>query len=155
MIYELLSKENLAYAVGLAKELHDIGVYGQLGPPCDWDHTYRVFDGVLHNPNGYMCMARNDAGVYVGIVGGHVYPFMFSPKLQGMEDGWYVREGTPKRASIAMRLMHGFVDWCIDEKGAVMVQTGDIASISSHAVDTLYRHMGFKRFGTLYMFQRT
>lgn len=147
--------ENLPYAVGIAKELYGLGKFAEIGPSFDWDFALICFAGVCHDPNGYMCMAVDDDGVYVGAVCGRVYPFMFSPRLQGIEDGWYVRAGTPKRASIAMKLMRGFVSWCLDEKNAVLVQTGDVAAIDSHAVDVLYRHMGFKRFGTVYMFQRT
>jgi ribosomal protein S18 acetylase RimI-like enzyme len=108
----------------------------------------------IDDVNYYFRMARDDTG-YVGAVCGSVAPFFFSPSLMGVEDAWYVREGTPNRAAIAMRLMRGFVDWCLDDKGAVLVQTGDIASIDTLAVDTLYRRMGFTRFGTVYKFVRT
>ena len=147
--------ENLSYAVALARELHGLGKFGEIGPPFDWDTTRRNFTGICLSPNGYFCLAVDDDGTYVGAVCGRVYPFIFSPRLFGLEDAWYVREGTPKRAAIASTLMRGFVNWCLDEKGAVLVQTGDVAAIHSHAVDTLYRHLGFKRFGTIYMFQRT
>lgn len=155
MNYEMLSEQNLSYGVAIAKELHSLGKFNELGPPFDWDFAYRCFANVCRDPDSYMRLAVGDDGIYVGAVCGHVYPFMFNPRVQGIEDGWYVREGTPKRAAVAMNLMRGFVDWCLDEKGALLVQTGDIAAIHSHAVDVLYRHMGFKRFGTIYMFQRT
>jgi hypothetical protein len=151
----MLSMENLPYGVAIARELHSLGTFGQNGPAFDWDFAFLRFRNVCADPHGYMRMAVADDGVYVGAICGHVYPFMFSPRLQGIEDGLYVREGTPKRASIAMNLVRGFIDWCLDEKGALLVQTGDIAAINSHAVDTLYRHMGFTRFGTVYKFQRT
>lgn len=151
----MLNQENLSYAVGLAKELHGLGKFGEIGPAFDWEHTRRGFAGIAASTSGYFRLAVAEDGTYVGAVCGRVYPFIFSPRLFGLEDAWYVREGTPKRAAIAMNLMHGFVDWCLDEKGAVLVQTGDVAAINSHAVDTLYRHMGFKRFGTIYLFQRT
>lgn len=151
----MLNDDNLPYAVGLAKELHGLGKFGEIGPSFDWDYTRRVFAGIGASPNGHFRMAVDDDGTYVGAVCGRVYPFIFSPRLFGLEDAWYVREGTPKRAAIAMNLMREFVRWCLDDKGATLVQTGDIAAINSHAVDTLYRHMGFTRFGTIYMFQRT
>lgn len=154
MKYEHLSMENLPYAVALAKELHGLGKFGEIGPIFDWDVTYRNFAEICYSPNGHFRMAVDDDGTYVGAVCGRVYPFLFSSRLFGLEDAWYVRDGTPKRAAIAINLMRGFVDWCLDEKGAVLVQTGDVAAIHSHAVDTLYRHIGFKRFGTIYMFRR-
>ena len=85
---------------------------------------------------------------------GKVVTFYFSPQLMGVEDAWYVREGTPKRAAIGMALMRGFVSWCLDTKGAVLVQSGDVAGIRTVAVDALYRHMGFTRFGTIYKYAR-
>lgn len=154
MKYEMLSRNNLPYAVAIAKELHALGAHNVIGPPFDWDYAYRTFTYVCDSPNNYMQLAVDDDGVYVGAVCGHVDQFMFSPRYFGSEDGWYVREGTPKRAAVAVRLMRGFIDWC-DSKHVLYVQTGDIADIHSHAVDTLYRHMGFKRFGTMYRFQRT
>ena len=35
------------------------------------------------------------------------------------------REGTPRRAAIGILLMRGFVSWCMDEKGACEVQSGE------------------------------
>lgn len=152
MKYELLSRHNLPHATALAKELHNLGRYGVLGPPFDWDFVYAGLAYSLDDPNSYVRLAVDDDGIYVGGVRGHVSPFTFSPALLGIEDCWYVREGTPKRAAVAMNLMHEFMSWCMKEKGAVHVQTGDVAAIHSHAVDTLYRHMGFRRFGTIYVY---
>jgi hypothetical protein len=151
--YVPLSPDNLAYAVGLAKELHALGTYGQNGPEFDWDYTCCTMLGVMRDPNYYFKLAWVD-GVCVGAVCGKVVTFYFSPKIMGVEDAWYVREGTKKRAAIGMRLMRGFVDWCIDTKGAVLVQSGDVAGIRTVAVDALYRHMGFTRFGTIYKYER-
>jgi hypothetical protein len=147
--------DNLSYGVAIARELHSLGTFGENGPPFDWDFARRFFASICLGPNGYMRMAVDDGGTYVGAICGRVYPFMFNPRLQGIEDGLYVREGTPRRASIAINLVRGFVDWCLDEKDALLVQTGDIAGINSHAVDVLYRHIGFKRYGTIYVFKRT
>jgi hypothetical protein len=71
-----------------------------------------------------------------------------------LEDAWYVREGTENRTKIAIVLMRGFVSWALDTMKAVLVQTGDIAAIDSLAVDNIYRHLGFKRFGTVYKYTR-
>jgi hypothetical protein len=54
-----------------------------------------------------------------------------------------------------MRLMQGFVDWCIMDNGAMHVQAGDVANINSVAVDGLYRVMKFKRAGTIYVYKET
>lgn len=148
-----LSYDTLAYAVGLAKELHGLGTYGQDGPEFDWAYCRSTMIGVMNDPNYYFRLARDDTG-YVGAVCGKVLTFYFSPKLMGVEDAWYVREGTKKRAAIGMRLMRGFVNWCLDTKGAVLVQSGDVAGIRTVAVDALYRHMGFTRFGTIYKYER-
>jgi ribosomal protein S18 acetylase RimI-like enzyme len=53
-----------------------------------------------------------------------------------------------------MKLMRGFVDWCMNEKGALSVQGGDIANIQSVGVDALYRRMGFARLGVIYKYVR-
>ena len=149
-----LSLDNLAYAVGLAKELHSLGSFGRDGPAFDWVYCAHTMQVAMHDPNYYFMLACDDTG-YVGAVCGKVLPFYFSSKLMGIEDAWYVREGTSSRAAIGMKLMRGFMDWCIDEKGAILVQSGDVAGIRTVAVDALYRHMGFTRFGAVYKFART
>lgn len=155
MRYELLTPDNLPYAINLAKELHALGVHSIAGPEFDWHYSHHAFPRLYATDDGYMQLAVDDGGTYVGAVCGRIYPFIFSPRLQGIEDAWYVREGTPKRAAVACHLMRNFVSWCLDEKDALFVQTGDIADINAHAVDTLYRHLGFKRFGSVYKYQRT
>ena len=109
--------------------------------------------GIMDDPNYYFRLAR-EGSEFVGAVCGKVVTFYFSPQLMGVEDAWYVREGTPKRAAVGMALMRGFVSWCLDTKGAVIVQSGDVAGIRTVAVDALYRHMGFTRFGTIYKYAR-
>ena len=152
MEFEHLNALNLAYAVGLAKELHGLGTFGRDGPEFDWSYCRRTMLGVMNDPNCYFMLARDESG-YVGAVCGKVVTFYFSPKLMGIEDAWYVREDTPRRAAIGVRLMRGFVAWCFD-RGAVIVQSGDVAGIRTVGVDALYRHMGFTRFGTIYKHAR-
>jgi hypothetical protein len=151
--YERLSEDNIAYAVGLAKELHGLGTFGQNGPEFDWDFCMSTMQYNMAHKFYYFMLAKLD-NEYVGAVCGKVESFFFCSKVMGVEDAWYVRDGTPKRAAIGMKLMHGFMDWCFDTHNAVLVQTGDIAGIRSLAVDTLYRHMGFERFGTVYKYTR-
>jgi hypothetical protein len=93
-------------------------------------------------------------GVHTGLMLGRVQPFSFSPRLFGDEVLWYVRQGSPNRTKLAAELMQRFVNWAIDERGAVRVQTGDIANIDTLAVDALYRHLGFTRYGTIFKYER-
>lgn len=148
-----LNHSNLAYAVGLAKELHALGCFGRDGPEFDWSYCRRTMVEAIRDPNYYFMLARVD-DQYVGAVCGKLVTFYFSPKLMGIEDAWYVREGTKNRAAIGMRLMRGFVNWCFSNN-AELVQSGDVAGIRTVAVDALYRHMGFTRFGTIYKYART
>lgn len=148
-----LTLDNIPYAVGLARELHALGVFGHDGPEFNWDFCTGTMLMALKDPSYYFRLALVE-GNFVGAVCGKVVPFYFSPKLMGIEDAWYVREGTPKRASIGISLMRGFVSWCLDDRGAVLVQSGDVAGIRTVGVDALYRHMGFTRFGTIYKYVR-
>jgi hypothetical protein len=148
-----LTHDNMAYAIGLAKELHQLGTFGDSGPEFNWGHCKATMLYGLQNPNQYFMLASVD-DEFVGAVCGYVTPFYFSPEMLGIEQAWYVREGTKYRASVGMRLMDGFVKWCIDEKNAVMVQSGDVAGIRTVAVDALYRHMGFTRYGAVYRYMR-
>jgi hypothetical protein len=90
---------------------------------------------------------------YCGYVAGYVEHFYFSRRWQALEHSWFVREGTPFRAKIAMMLMRGMMKWAIEDMGAVLLQTGDIAGINSVGVDALYRKMGFQRYGSVYKYE--
>ena len=151
--FERLNTDNLGYAVGLARELHNLGTFGASGPAFDWDFCRRTMLTNMRNEQFYFTLARNNTG-FVGAVVGHVEPFFFSPQLLGIEQAWYVRDGTPRRAAIGMRLMRGFVTWCMDDKRACEVQSGDIAGIRTVGVDAIYKRLGFTRYGVIYRYAR-
>lgn len=145
---------NLAHLVQLLKELHGAGTFGITGPDFDWNYTMQSMRDCIRNDNFYIRMAYDDDDAPCGCVGGQVFPHYFSPRLMGCEEGWFVREGTPYRAKIGMMLMRGFMDWAFDIKNVTHIQSGDIAAIDTVAVWTLYRHMGFTRFGSIYKYTR-
>lgn len=149
---ERLNNTNVASIVQLGKELVALGTFSESGPEFDWDYTMRNTLGALDNPMYYICAAVLD-GEYVGFVAGHLDPMFFAQHVLGVEDCWFVREGTKGRAKIAESLMMSFVNWCM-ERGAWQVHSGDIASINTVGVDALYRHMGFTRFGVIYKYAR-
>jgi ribosomal protein S18 acetylase RimI-like enzyme len=153
VVTERLDTHNLAFAVGLAREMHGLSTFGMDGPVFDWEFCRSTMARTMQSPNHYFMLARNGDG-YVGAVVGHVETHFFSPKIMGIEEAWFVRENTPNRAAVGMKLMRGFVDWCMNEKHALSVQSGDIASIQSLGVDALYRRMGFARLGVIYKFVR-
>jgi hypothetical protein len=146
-----VDESNVGYAVGLGQELVSASVFGDTGPAFDWQHTLASTRHAASSPHYFIRLAQSDDGSYTGFVGGHLSPFFFSPRLMGIEDAWFVREGAPDRTKAAMMLMRAFVDWCID-RDAVLVQSGDIANINSVATDTLYKRLGFRRFGTAYKY---
>lgn len=152
MQIEQLSHDNISHACGLARELHSLGTFGVEGPRFDWDYNFGALARALERPDKFCVLLANCDG-YVGAVFGAVTTFLFNPAIYGVEEGWYVREGTPRRAYIASALMRTFTDWCY-ERDAVYVLCGDIAAINTIGVDALYRRLGFKRFGTLYRHKR-
>lgn len=150
-----LTLETVPHAVALARELHGLGTFGRHGPEFDWDFCIQQFMRVESNPRYYARFATDDEhDAFIGGVVGHLDTFFFSPKRMALEDAWYVREGVKGRTKIAVTLMRGFMAWALDDNQAVLVQTGDIAAIDSYAVDNIYRHLGFERFGTVYKYQR-
>jgi hypothetical protein len=144
---------NVPYCVALARELHSLGVFGRQGPEFDWDFCTQQFTRVANNKQCYARFAVSDNNEYVGGVMGHLDCFMFSPQLMGLEDALYVKQTTPNRAAVGAMLLRGFCDWCFSN-GAVLVQTGDIAAIDSHAVYRFYMHNGFEKFGVVYQKRR-
>ena len=154
MKIEPFSLENVAYAVQLCKELWAAGTFGVNGPDFDWDYTIAGMRNIVDDPSFYLRLAYDDDDAPCGFVGGNVVQFWFNPKVAAYEQAWFVREGTKGRTKIAVKLMRGFLDWAFDEKGALLVQSGDIASIDSIAVDSLYKHLGFKRYGSVYKYTR-
>lgn len=154
MKFVQMDADNIPYCVAVAKELHGLGTFGQNGPEFDWDFCTYQFIDVCKDSTFFHRFAIDSSGNYVGGLIGHVLPFMFSPRLMALEDAWYVRDGAEDRTKTAVTMMRQFINWAFDEKNAVLVQTGDIASIDSVAVDNIYRHLGFKRFGTVYKYVR-
>ena len=148
------TEENVSYAVQLGRELVAAGTFGVTGPEFDWDYTMATTRYLMGLDSYYLRLAYDGNDVACGFVAGHVNPFYFSPKLTATEDAWFVRPGTLERTKIAVKLMRGFVAWALDERGALLVQSGDIASIDTLAVDSIYKHMGFTRFGTVYKYAR-
>jgi hypothetical protein len=153
MQIERLSNDNIAHACGLARELHGVAAFGVEGPPFDWDHNFGALRLALEQPEKF-CVLLAHGDEYVGALFGCVTSFLFSPRVYGVEEGWYVREGTPSRARVASSLMYNFVTWCYN-KDAVYILCGDIAANNPVGVDALYRRLGFKRFGMLYRHKRT
>ena len=149
-----VDESNIAYCVQLGRELVEMAHIDDGAPAFDWDYTMATTRAVLQRDDYYIRMAVDEDGTHFGYVGGHVEPFYFSPRVFGVENSWYVREAHPMRTRAGMELMRRFVRWAIDEKNAVMVQSGDIAAINTVAVDAAYRHLGFKRYGVIYKFAR-
>jgi len=147
-----VTEANLVHCVQLANELVDGSAFARNGIEFDWDFAMEQGYATLCDGDYYSCVAQQDDDSYVGFVLGSVQPFYFNRKLIGIEDAWYVRPGTRERTKIAMALMRSFMRWCMETKGAVHVQCADTASTLPLAVDRLYRHMGFKRYGAVYAF---
>ncbi len=139
------------YVVNLCRELHGLGSYRHI--EFDEHYTLAFVRNAIISNDWYVCVAKDDAGYYCGFVAGMLVPMVFTPRRIGVENAWYVREGTESRGKTACRLMRGFVDWCVMENGAMHVQAGDVANINSVAVDGLYRMLKFKRVGTIYMYK--
>lgn len=146
---EPVTTHNYAYMCALCKELHGLGTMSHI----EFDDSYNraVIHTHMTNPVWFMMLARDMDGVeYVGAMAGHVQASMFSQRMMAFEQGLYVRKGTRYRGSIALALVRAFMRWCYDTHDCAMIQAGDVASIESIAVDALYRHAGFRRYGAIY-----
>jgi hypothetical protein len=145
---------NVAYCVALCKELMELSSFKTMGYEFDWQFTMQAMQRFSVRHDCYLYMSQLDDGEYTGFVGGHVEPFFFSPRLFGLENAWYVRKLSQGRTIAAIRLMRGFMKWATEEHGVTLIQSGDVAAINSIAVDRLYRHLGFKRFGVIYSYTK-
>ena len=146
-----VTPDNASYAVQLGQEVHAMSSLRDI--PFDWRHSLECICMATRDPTWHLEMSYVGQ-VFTGLMIGRVQPFTFSRELFGDEVLWYVRQGSPYRTKNAVELMHRFVNWAIDTKGAVRVQSGDIANIDSLAVDALYRHLGFTRYGVIYKYER-
>jgi len=149
-----VDESNVGYAVGLGQELVSKSSFGTTGPEFDWQYALASTRQSASAPSYFIRLAQHTDGSYTGFVGGHLSTFFFNPAIFAIEDAWYVREGSPDRTKAAVMLMRAFVDWAMVEKKAVLVQSGDVAGINSIAVDTMYRRLGFKRWGSIYKYTK-
>jgi len=149
LLIEPFTLDNMAYGCALGKELHAQGALSYI--PFDESYNRALTAHKMHDPSWWLRLARTtDGGEYCGVMVGNVTSTLFSQRLIGYEQLLYVRKGTKYRGAIALNLVRNFLSWCYTIHGCVMVQSGDVAAINSLAVDALYRHAGFKRFGAIY-----
>ena len=146
-----VTHDNAPHAVQLGCEVHAMSSLRDI--EFDWDYSLSSMRFIAQDNTWHAEMSVID-GMHTGLMIGRVQPFTFSPRTFGDEVVWFVRPGSPQRTRVASELMNRFVNWALDERGAVRVQTGDIANIDTLAVDALYRHLGFKRYGTIFKYER-
>lgn len=127
-------------------ELHDLSHLEHL--PYDLPAAYRLGIDCINNDR-YFCQLAYIGDKCVGCMAGYMTKLVFSREHIGVEEGIYVREGTPQRAAIAAEMLKRFVRFCRDA-GCADVRTGVISNIDNYAVDIFYRRNGFKRIGTIY-----
>ena len=144
-----VTESTVAHGVQIAKELIELGSLNTV--PFDWQHALKTLRMIMVSDMWFPRLAYNSNGL-CGTLLGHADTFFHSPRLVAHENGWFVREGTPFRAKIAMTLMREFMEWALQYKGADHIQCGDIANIRPIAVDALYRKLGFKRYGVIYRY---
>lgn len=148
---ESLTRHNVAYFVSLCEELHGLGSFKHI--PFELMKTTETVCDAANDPSWYLRISKVE-GVYTGLVAGYVTPLFFSRRLMAYESAWYVRPATKFRTKAAVEMMRGLMQWALDEKEAVALQTGDIADINSIAVDALYRQLGFKRAGAIFLYAK-
>src|SRR5438045_3308510 len=59
---ERLMDTNLPYAVGLARELHGLGTFGDSGPEFDWEYCKGTMRRMMHSEDAYFALARDETG---------------------------------------------------------------------------------------------
>jgi len=149
--YVLPGDAEAAYLVAICQELHSLGSYRDI--PFDWQFMLENARMIIHSDTHYACLARSPEYGVFGYVAGNLEWFWFSPQCYAQEGAWYVRAGVKDRAKTAFALMRSFVKWA-ESKGALMVQSGDIANIDTVAVHGAYTRLGFKRYGVIYKYER-
>lgn len=148
MYIEAMTIHHMEQFLDICRELWSMSdVLPHLG--FDVLSTTRLGMRCLNDPACFCQMAFDDAGVNVGCMVGYVTPLVFSNKIIGVEEGLYVRDGTPSRAGIAAEMLRRFVRFC-EDAGAVDVRTGVINGAENYAADVFYRRNKFRRIGTIY-----
>lgn len=145
-----LSIDNAPDFVRIGAEMHLVSDYKHI--PYDYDYCLLSAQHATTDPNQFARLSIDSHDRYTGIISGHVEPFIFSTRLFAMETTWYVRPGTPMRASAACALMDRFLEWAFDDWHCVHVLSSDTANISSRGVDAIHRHVGFRRNGSVFIY---
>src|SRR5262245_37507272 len=133
MRIEPVSVSNLAYCVQIGRELVRASTFEETGPDFDWGYTLANIGQLSTRDDYFIRVGYDDTELPVGVVGGHLTPYLFSPKVFAVEDCWFVRVGCKQRTKIGLMLMKAFMAWAYAHD-AVYIQSGDVASIDSSAV---------------------
>lgn len=116
--------------------------------PFNLERSWATVTTMVVNDQWFGRLAYVD-GVCVGGIGGYRTDFAFSNACYAQEVVFYVREGTPRRAAVAKKLMQAFVAWC-KEHGAALICVGATGNIDNVAADAFYRRVGFRSTGMNY-----
>jgi GNAT superfamily N-acetyltransferase len=143
---EVLTPERMTDFIIMTEELHALSHLEHL--PYDLRAATQLGRNCI-NDDRYFCQLAYINDTCIGCMAGYLTGLVFSAEHIGVEEGIYVREGTPQRAAIAAEMLKRFVRFCKDA-GCADVRTGVISNIDNYAVDIFYRRNGFKRIGTIY-----
>lgn len=120
--------------------------------PFDYDYCMQLALRAVNTPEIYARLSLNEDGDCTGLISGEVQQFMFSPRIFAMETAWYVQPDVELRASIACKLMRGFIDWALHDWNCAHVLSSDTANIAPTGVDALHRQLGFRRCGSVFIY---
>ena len=117
----------------------------------EWEEkVINLFMGIIAN-DLQCCFVAVNAGETVGFFMGYIDTYYFGNTLTSYDLLIYVDE-KHRGSSTGVKLLQYYINWA-RERGVTdnNIRLGDSAEIDSEAVGRLFKHMGFREHGKLYV----
>lgn len=134
--------------LALGKKMHSEGHFKHT--EYDEEKVINLFMGIIAN-DSQCCFVAVNSGETVGFFMGYIDTYYFGNTLTSYDLLIYVDENH-RGSSTGVKLLQCYIKWALDH-GVTRhnIRLGDSAEIDSEAVGRLFKHMGFREHGKLYV----
>lgn len=137
--------------LALGKEMHSEGHFKN----TDYDEAKVIdlFMSIIKSDSRCCFVALHD-GVIIGFFMGYLDTYYFGNTLTSYDLLIYV-DKNHRGGSTGVKLLQSYIKWAQDHGVSESnIRLGDSAEIDSQAVGRLFKHMGFREHGKLYILDR-
>ena len=144
-----IEHKDISTLLALGYEMHQEGHFKH----TDYDLTKvtHLFTSIIEDDDK-CCFIYERGGKIVGFFMGYIAEYYFGKDLSSYDLLIYVDKNA-RGGSAGIKLLQCYIKWA-KSWGVKDIRLGDSAEIDSEAVGRLYKHMGFREHGKLYILDK-